>query len=68
MDLSSETDPQKDYRLTKWMTKNLRLLCLPSSAFYGDDNKHLMENYIRICFFKKDETLQAAADILRNWQ
>lgn len=68
MDLSTEKDPQKDYRFTKWLAKNLHLLCIPPSAFCSDDNKHLMENYIRICYFKKDETLQAAADILKNWQ
>lgn len=68
VDFSSETDPQRDYRFTKWMSKNLRLQGIPPSAFYSQENKPLIENYVRYCFFKKDENLQKAADILKNWK
>lgn len=50
------------------MSKNLRLQGIPPSAFYSEDNKHLIENFVRYCFFKKDENLQKAADILKNWK
>lgn len=67
-DLSTETDAQRDYRFTKWMTKNLGLQGIPPSAFYSEPNKHLGEDYVRYCFFKKDENLQKAAEILENWK
>ncbi|XP_037051975.1 kynurenine--oxoglutarate transaminase 3 [Bradysia coprophila] len=67
-DLTSETDVRRDYRFTKWMIKNLGLQGIPPSAFYSEDHKHLGENYVRYCFFKKDENLQKASDILSNWK
>lgn len=66
-DLSKETDSRRDYRFTKWMTKTLGLQGIPPSAFYTEEHKHLAEDYVRFCFFKKDENLQKAAEILRNW-
>lgn len=68
VDLDSEPDAQKDYRFTKWMSKNLRLQGIPPSAFYSQGNRTLVEDYVRYCFFKKDENLQKAADILKNWK
>jgi len=50
--LNEETDEYKDYRFTKWMTKNVGLLGIPPSAFYGPQNKHLAENLVRYCFIK----------------
>ncbi|XP_055310075.1 kynurenine aminotransferase-like [Sitodiplosis mosellana] len=67
VDLSSETDPQRDYRFTKWMIKNIGLQAIPPSAFFNEENKKLMENFVRFCFVRKDENLQKAADILKNW-
>lgn len=67
VDLTSEKDPLKDYRFTKWMTKNISLQGIPPSAFYTKKNKHLGENYVRYCYIKKDETLQEAANILKDW-
>jgi kynurenine--oxoglutarate transaminase/cysteine-S-conjugate beta-lyase/glutamine--phenylpyruvate transaminase len=67
VDLSTETDPYKDYRFTKWMTKNIGLQGIPPTAFYSTPNKSLAENLVRFCFIKKDETLEDASDILENW-
>jgi kynurenine--oxoglutarate transaminase/cysteine-S-conjugate beta-lyase/glutamine--phenylpyruvate transaminase len=67
VDLSNENDTLKDYRFTKWMTKNISLQGIPPSAFYTKENKKLGEDYVRFCYFKKDETLQQASDILKNW-
>lgn len=66
-DLSTESDDQKDKRFTKWMIKNVGLQGIPPSVFYSEQNKSLLENYVRFCFFKKDENLQKAASVLRNW-
>ncbi|XP_011135040.1 kynurenine--oxoglutarate transaminase 3 isoform X2 [Harpegnathos saltator] len=65
--LNEETDKYKDYRFTKWMTKNVGLQGIPPSAFYGPKHRHLGEDYVRYCFIKKDENLKAAADILKKW-
>ncbi|XP_077284152.1 kynurenine aminotransferase [Arctopsyche grandis] len=67
VDLSKETDKYKDYRFTKYMTKNVGLQGIPPSAFYSEGNKNLAEDYVRYCFIKKDENLQKAAEILQNW-
>lgn len=67
MDLASELDVQKDYRFTKWMIKHVGLQGIPPSVFYSDDHKILIENYVRYCFFKKDENLQKVEQILKNW-
>lgn len=65
-DLSAETDARRDYRFTKWMTKQLGLQGIPPSAFYSEPNKHLAEDFVRYCFFKDDATMQQAADILKQ--
>lgn len=36
------------------------------SAFYSDEHKHLAENLMRFCFFKKDNTLDLAENILND--
>lgn len=64
IDLSKETDEQKDYRFTKWMTKCVGVHGIPPSAFCSDGHKRIMENFIRFCFFKKDEHLKRGAEIL----
>lgn len=68
VDLNSEKDKYKDYKFTKWMTKNVGLQGIPPTAFYSEPNKHLAENFVRYCFFKKDENLQKAAEILNGWK
>jgi len=67
VDLTTETDEFKDYRFTKWMTKNISLQGIPPSAFYSKENKRLGEDYVRYCYIKKDETLAEAEKILKNW-
>ncbi|XP_054005589.1 kynurenine aminotransferase [Hylaeus anthracinus] len=66
--LEEETDEYKDYRFTKWMTKNVGLQGIPPSAFYSDEHKHLGEDFVRYCFIKKDENLKKAAEILAKWK
>lgn len=68
VNLGSETDKYRDYRFTKWMTKNMGLQGIPPSAFYSEKNKPLAENYVRYCFMKKDENLQKASELLKNWK
>lgn len=68
VNLTEEKDRYKDYRFTKWMVKNVGLQGIPPSAFYGAEHKHLGEDYVRYCFIKKDENLQEASRILKEWK
>ena len=54
IDLSSESDPQRDYRFVKWLTKNRGLQGIPPSAFFCQEHKSIGEDYIRyerVCKF-----------------
>jgi len=57
----SEISGEGDMDFSSWMTTEKGVAAIPPSVFYndGDDNKVL-----RFCFAKKDETLEAAAEIL----
>jgi len=68
IDLSSESDKQRDYRFVKWLTKNRKLQGIPPSAFFSQSHKHIGENYIRFCFIKHDDSLKKAREILRKWR
>ncbi|CAB0035502.1 unnamed protein product [Trichogramma brassicae] len=52
VNLDEEQDEYKDYRFTKWMTKNVGLQGIPPSAFYSKEHKHLGEDNVRYCFIK----------------
>uniref|UniRef100_A0A1A9WRS4 Aminotransferase class I/classII large domain-containing protein n=1 Tax=Glossina brevipalpis TaxID=37001 RepID=A0A1A9WRS4_9MUSC len=68
IDLNSEPDKYRDYKFTKWMTKNMGLQGIPPSAFYGEPHKKLGENFVRYCFIKKQENLEKAAQLLKKWK
>nr|APA34035.1 seminal fluid protein [Nilaparvata lugens] len=68
VNLSKETDKYKDYRFAKFLTKNISLQGIPVSPFYCEQHKPLASNLIRFCFIKKDENLQKAAKLLRDWK
>jgi kynurenine--oxoglutarate transaminase/cysteine-S-conjugate beta-lyase/glutamine--phenylpyruvate transaminase len=52
VNLEQETDELKDYRFTKWMSKNVKLQGIPPSAFYSKPHKSLVETSVRYCFIK----------------
>uniref|UniRef100_A0A3B4VJ42 Kynurenine--oxoglutarate transaminase 3 n=1 Tax=Seriola dumerili TaxID=41447 RepID=A0A3B4VJ42_SERDU len=67
-DLSHIVDDEAyDYKFVKWMIKEKKLAAIPVTAFVGDESKKQFEKYIRLCFIKQDSTLDAAANILKNW-
>ncbi|KAJ8936108.1 hypothetical protein NQ318_022930 [Aromia moschata] len=66
VDLAYETGQYKDFRFTKWMTKNVGLLGIPPTIFYTEKNKNLLEKYVRFCFIKKQENLEKAAEALNK--
>uniref|UniRef100_A0A2A4JUM7 Aminotransferase class I/classII large domain-containing protein n=1 Tax=Heliothis virescens TaxID=7102 RepID=A0A2A4JUM7_HELVI len=67
IDLSSEPDKYKDYKFTKKFAKETGVLTIPPTAFYSAEHKHLGENYARVCFIKKDENLELACKLIRDW-
>lgn len=50
-----------------WMIKNIGLSAIPPSAFYSGAHKECIGNYVRFCFFKKDENLRKAEEMLTKW-
>ncbi|XP_058495428.1 kynurenine--oxoglutarate transaminase 3-like [Solea solea] len=67
-DLSHMGDDEAyDYKFVKWMIKEKKLAAIPVTAFVGDESKKDFEKYIRFCFIKQDETIEAAGNILKNW-
>ncbi|KAM4022558.1 kynurenine--oxoglutarate transaminase 3 isoform 2-T2 [Anomaloglossus baeobatrachus] len=68
VDLSDfKSDEAYDYKFIKWMIKTKKLSAIPITAFCGPETKDQFEKYIRFCFIKRDETLDAAEKILQNW-
>ncbi|GAB1598722.1 kynurenine--oxoglutarate transaminase 3-like [Argonauta hians] len=62
------TDDPQDFKFARWLIKEKGFALIPPSAFYSLDHKHLGDKYIRFCFMKEDETLQAAIKILKDWK
>uniref|UniRef100_A0A914MFN7 Aminotransferase class I/classII domain-containing protein n=1 Tax=Meloidogyne incognita TaxID=6306 RepID=A0A914MFN7_MELIC len=60
----SENGEGIDYDFCRWLCREKKLAGIPPSAFYSPQNKQGNDHYIRLCFFKKDETLQQAIQIL----
>lgn len=69
MDLKDQDtkDEEYDFKFVKWLTREKGLATIPVSAFYSPEHRKDFNKYIRFCFVKEDATLDAAADILRNW-
>ncbi|KAG9483178.1 kynurenine--oxoglutarate transaminase 3 isoform X2 [Eleutherodactylus coqui] len=68
VDLSDfKNDEAYDYRFIKWMIKTKKLAAIPVTAFCGPEARKQFETYIRFCFIKRDETIDAAEKILKNW-
>lgn len=67
IDLPNDPDEPQDCRFAKWMVKNVGILGIPPSSFLSERNKHAFKTSIRLCFFKKDKSLEKAAVALQNW-
>lgn len=68
LDLQSETGSSNDIRFTKWLIKNLKIFCFPSSIYYSKSSQRIGERYVRLCFIKKDETISKAANNFKIWK
>jgi len=52
---------EDDVQFAKWLITNVGVACIPPSAFYQEDDKHLGKHMARFAVCKKDETLEIAA-------
>ena len=57
----NQISEEYDLDFAKRMTKDIGVAAIPVSAFYHDKTDH---KYLRFCFAKDEETLQAAAEKL----
>ncbi|MEP6902547.1 MAG: aminotransferase class I/II-fold pyridoxal phosphate-dependent enzyme, partial [Actinomycetota bacterium] len=53
-----------DVEFTKYLIREIGVACVPGSSFYKDSDAG--KNFVRFCFCKKDETLEAAAERLQK--
>ncbi|ESO98371.1 hypothetical protein LOTGIDRAFT_213992 [Lottia gigantea] len=56
----------EDLQFTKWAIKEKKFGAIPASLFFDSERQNIGQKYIRLCFAKKDSTLEAAIDILMN--
>jgi kynurenine--oxoglutarate transaminase/cysteine-S-conjugate beta-lyase/glutamine--phenylpyruvate transaminase len=59
---------RQDWALCQWMAEEVGLLCIPSSPFFSLDRvqEGVSDSFIRVAFCKTDETIEAAAEALRQ--
>lgn len=58
----------KDFKFAKWLTKEWKLATIPLSGFYSPAHRHMAEDFVRICYFKKEETIEAVGNILQSFK
>jgi kynurenine--oxoglutarate transaminase/cysteine-S-conjugate beta-lyase/glutamine--phenylpyruvate transaminase len=59
---------RQDWALCQWMAEEKGLLCIPSGPFFSPEQaeKGVSDSFIRLAFCKSDETIDAAAAVLRK--
>lgn len=67
VDLTDFGDGPRDYKFVRYLMKTQGVATIPCSAFFGPEHKHIGEKYIRFCFIKEDETIDAAGKQLVKW-
>lgn len=67
-DSTANNGDSKDFRFARWLCKEKKLAGIPPSAFYSKPHKYMGENLVRFCFCKKESTLDAAEQIVRQWK
>ncbi|XP_047134845.1 kynurenine--oxoglutarate transaminase 3 isoform X1 [Hydra vulgaris] len=58
-----DDDTPLDKIVQQWLIKDKGLAVIPCSEFYSSEHKKEFENFIRVCFIKGDNTLDAAREI-----
>ena len=52
----------RDWALSRWLTKEVGVTCIPPSAFYRLETIHLAKDLLRFAFCKSDSTILEAKD------
>jgi len=55
-----------DQRVQEWLIKEKGLAVIPVSVFYSDEMQSKYDNFVRFCFIKNDEVLEAAAEKMKK--
>lgn len=63
-DYSQESGETRDHKFVRWLSKNRKLQGIPPSAFYSSAHKNLAEDFIRLCYFKSEATLNQAENLI----
>ena len=50
----------KDYAFAYQLAYENRVVCIPCSSFYGQENQHLGSRYVRFAFCKDEELIREA--------
>jgi len=56
----NDEDIPYDWKLCKWLTKDIGVASIPPSSFYCKENAHLAKYFARFAFCKPDEMLEEA--------
>ena len=58
----SEVFDGDDIAFAKYLTAEIGVACIPPTAFYSEEHKHIARKQARFAFCKNDETLEEAAE------
>jgi aspartate/methionine/tyrosine aminotransferase len=56
----------RDWQLCRWLTRDIGVAAIPPSAFYSTEHQSLAANFARFAFCKKDETIRAGGERLKQ--
>mmetsp|Transcript_49267 Transcript_49267/g.96651 ORF Transcript_49267/g.96651 Transcript_49267/m.96651 type:complete len:426 (-) Transcript_49267:62-1339(-) len=57
-----------DWKLCKWLTKDIGVAAIPPSSFYCKENEEMAKNFARFAFCKPEAVLEEAAIRLKKLQ
>ncbi|KAL6070715.1 arylformamidase, variant 2 [Balamuthia mandrillaris] len=63
---SLEDEQRRDLLFCKWLIKEKGVAAIPPSSFYSKAHRHIVKDFARFAFCKKDEVLELAAQRLQN--
>lgn len=61
-----DTEYSKDYNYCLNLANEKKVVVIPGSVFYTKENRHLGEDFVRLAYCKKTETIDSAMDALEK--
>eukprot|EP00405_Crypthecodinium_cohnii_P037886 CAMPEP_0206544856 /NCGR_PEP_ID=MMETSP0325_2-20121206/11793_1 /ASSEMBLY_ACC=CAM_ASM_000347 /TAXON_ID=2866 /ORGANISM="Crypthecodinium cohnii, Strain Seligo" /LENGTH=408 /DNA_ID=CAMNT_0054043737 /DNA_START=14 /DNA_END=1237 /DNA_ORIENTATION=- len=61
----TDEDIAKDWHFCRWMTRDLGVTAIPTTAFCRKESRHMYEKYIRFAFCKSEENITEAGKRLQ---